>query len=870
MQDCLIWINQAKEAGLDGFLVSGNPRRIYFERMLENYRNWVAAAALADFKIGLEFECYFASPEDVIEGFQLVYDTFAHHPNIYKEDGKPALWFWLRNSEARPPLDDYRTGSGTYPLQAWEKIVTACRTYAGGDVFLYACMYDRVRKGRTDGYSDYEANTLMPLWDGLWEFGGLHSLVFAYNKGLEAVIEAMRNYRFGARQAGKPYVAGLTPGFWRAEAGWFADPVGTSWYRANWEEILRLRPDGVMIQSWNDYSEDAQIAPSVRAGRCLLEQTRYYADRLHRRPPLRYDKPRVWISHPSETARGDEVYVELLSLPNSEGGFTVRGQWQNQAGSALEEIEKNFNGNEMEAMIFRLPLAVYRDAAALRLKLEMQAGKRKDGITTRWQFLNPINRYDKFTSRYLWDEQAAGSGATLKREGNCFYARVPDDTAGPPILCRRTMVCDVEQPTGVQRLTRLWNKHPPGGTAATREVGLSVRYFAPSHPDWDGALEINPGTCLRADSVSSDTKELERGEGRITWNAPRREYRGLGSGVAINGFDAVYQLAGEALLKLQFGSMEISRTLQDFSVKGGLSFRLGKEGFLQLALTPVTLQDAPSHTQHMIAGKAAAVLNPLHEGPADMFWLESFTADGRQEQSNIVFSGDKPDRQVPTRLWDSRRNRPVTADLAESQALLGSWAFHQDGPLYRDESLYRNTLRAGGSYATFGWFGGAGQSPSWHADEEGGFLSFDGNDFLALPQSIIPKNSFSVSFAVWPEHMKSPQVLLNLGHQFRIELLPAGEITVRYGDAFLQSREPLQFEQWHNVHVAFDLEYLRLSLNGRPSVESEWRRNPVRLWGPATFGVGGINRKTHRPEYNGYHGKLDNLVIRAVPVLPAN
>lgn len=70
-------------------------------------------------------------------------------------------------------------------------------------------------------------------------------------------------------------------------------------YRANWERLLALaparRPDMVAVETWNEFHEGTDVAPSVEYGRVYQEMTARYSDLFRRRMRLPLRGP--WQGH---------------------------------------------------------------------------------------------------------------------------------------------------------------------------------------------------------------------------------------------------------------------------------------------------------------------------------------------------------------------------------------------------------------------------------------------------------------------------------------------------------------------------------------------------------------------------------------------
>jgi hypothetical protein len=81
-------------------------------------------------------------------------------------------------------------------------------------------------------------------------------------------------------------VVTVAPGFYYWPTGRKVDRRGGRTYRAAWEAALRTNKSIVAIETWNEYFEATEIAPSAEYGWLYWELTRQFAARHHVRRPV--------------------------------------------------------------------------------------------------------------------------------------------------------------------------------------------------------------------------------------------------------------------------------------------------------------------------------------------------------------------------------------------------------------------------------------------------------------------------------------------------------------------------------------------------------------------------------------------------------
>jgi hypothetical protein len=750
------------------------------------------------------------------------------------------------------PFDASR-GEGSFPAEDWKEIVETVHRETGNGVYLFANMFEASKVGGM-GFTDYEKEELMPLWDGLWEFGGLHNLIMISDNHWSLVHKAMEKYKSDADAFGMTYIAGLIPGFWREEAGWFVDPKGTAYYRQTWEKTLELSPFGVMIQSWNDYSEDAQISPSKRSGRCLLELTRYYIDKYKGAPVKKYPAPHIWISQPAEVMRGNAVYTEFLNLPN-EKSLSLHGQWMDESGKTLATFEQNLPPGDITAAAPELPYAIYGNSRAVRIAVTLKSPTANETINTRWTWINPVARFDRFTMRYLFDDQKSADKPTLTGTPPAFSASVTGSGTASVTLMRRNAANKGETPTRMEMPLALPT------TNAAPSYDCMLKYFECDRPEYECSFSVKNGNISNVEAIGTRILNMSFESSSVKWMSKSFGRSGLGVNAGFDGIRCTIT-PNDATLKIRIGTFSKELGVDDLIRDGTRTFAFGRDGFVIIELSPAR---AVTQDEKLPILRLFTVPGLIAK-PADAYWLDVKDSNGHFTQSTPVFP--PIGKTLPTFYFDEKEKNIKPGTISSEEAQIGSWRFDEtDGALILDNSAYGHFGKLGGvSTTSFGaGVGGLNQSPSRGKLPGEPALIFDGakKQFVALPFGILPQGCFTIGFTMQSKPQLAPQTILLLGWQFSIKYGPDGRLTVTAGKNIIRSTEPLPMPC--AVKVVYDIRSLELYIDKKLSARCDVNDRIPRLSGGIILGCG---HGSPGPSLEPYTGAIAGLTIMAAPVRP--
>lgn len=248
----------AKEAGLDGFIVSWwHPQDFHDQGM----------PLLLDVaqKFGLEITAYFETVpqrqrEEALRYVLYLLQRYGGHPAWLKVEGKPVLFIYGR-------------AIGEIRLEGWRWVIEETnRQHPGGAVFI----------------GDQLSEEALQVFDGIHTY----NITGALRGKSPEEIRAWARERFALVPKVPPnriLCLTLIPGYDDSKLGRpLPRPItsrhGGQTYRILWEEALKANPDWVLITSWNEWHEGSEIEPSVENGDRELRTTAEFAPKFKKQP----------------------------------------------------------------------------------------------------------------------------------------------------------------------------------------------------------------------------------------------------------------------------------------------------------------------------------------------------------------------------------------------------------------------------------------------------------------------------------------------------------------------------------------------------------------------------------------------------------
>jgi hypothetical protein len=236
-------VDQAKSAGLDGFIVDwyGNG-----DRTDANFAKLLDISEKSGFSATVHFETpHFWGADDVVAQLRAFTDHYANRPGLVRYQGRPVLFFWR---------------AATFDNGTWSSI----RAQVDPD-HRFVWMADGDNFGILGG----------DAWDGIspyaiaWSGDPASQLPRWANVARSVAPDKLWN----------PVVSpGCDDSGVRA-ATCVRDRAGGSYYQSSWDGALASSPDwAVVVSTFNEWMESTQIEPSTAWGDQYLQLTKQNAD----------------------------------------------------------------------------------------------------------------------------------------------------------------------------------------------------------------------------------------------------------------------------------------------------------------------------------------------------------------------------------------------------------------------------------------------------------------------------------------------------------------------------------------------------------------------------------------------------------------
>jgi len=240
-------IEQAQQAGIDGFLVAWYGPNGQFNQTEPNLTALLDEAAARNFKIGILFETnspFLGGVDSVSGALQHASQVHMSHPAYLRVDGRPVTFFW------RPQI---------YGVGAWQGIRS--QVDPGYNQIWISEGVDVSYLNVFDGHYLY-SNTWNPPSD----------LGYTNQKFADRV-QGVEN----ATGVNKFWVSTVMPGYndvrIRPGSGFARDREGGAYYAQAWQAAIASQPNWVVITSFNEWPEGTYIEPSAAFGRQYLDLT---------------------------------------------------------------------------------------------------------------------------------------------------------------------------------------------------------------------------------------------------------------------------------------------------------------------------------------------------------------------------------------------------------------------------------------------------------------------------------------------------------------------------------------------------------------------------------------------------------------------
>jgi hypothetical protein len=295
-------IRRAMRIGIDGFAVDawagGDGAKQVFEALLR-----VAAAKNYPFEVTICLDD--AGPEEV----RLLLEKYGRNPKFARRDGKPLVFSYFSHGKAMGTL--YAETDGRIPDREREAAVNRLRatelgwhligqTFRKGEetvgqpvYFHYDLIYffhEVPKELIQPGMMTRAAAAIARHVPAVGSFG---TYGFGYGDRMEDIARVVREA--GAEWSGPGGMhqkENLLPG-----GGEVFMPRGTEWLRGVWTGMIRDEATLIQLITWNDYTENTNLAPAYNTRYAIYDLTGYFIDWWRKGGVPAPDRDRVYLTY---------------------------------------------------------------------------------------------------------------------------------------------------------------------------------------------------------------------------------------------------------------------------------------------------------------------------------------------------------------------------------------------------------------------------------------------------------------------------------------------------------------------------------------------------------------------------------------------
>ena len=569
-------------------------------------------------------------------------------------------------------------------------------------------------------------------------------------------------------------------------------------------------------------------------------------------------EPGLYVSHVQELPRGDVFDVEVLHLP-------VAGQPEKEVRLVLrtEDGKEVFRsdawkvrGEDSKAITYSIPTAGL-EGRVLMPSLEYDGQSHgtatfaivRDGRVERPNTIHSslANVLKLKTAQFALEEPADGQPT----------ARI--DVAGDAKL-QRVEVVRNDVPVYSAAYERNLRQMAPEGGA--KQIGF---YWDAPGPvpgidrNFSGSVSLSGGHILQAFHPSKGLPIKQDGT-TATWKLTSYTPREAAQ-VVFTGDEAT-----EFTFRMPTQKLDAKVRWSDVAE--------GKEKIIQInPYTQLTIKRVDGPIGYPLAWgertfQKSVTLPAGGERHPDVYHLRVIGEDGSIFRSPPVFAaaGEHDTGARDILLWDRANNQRFTQPVTWEDFRPVRWSFDNPSPGARlpDDLGVGFEALPGGSFDRDGRFR-PNQVPQAGAGRQGGGLHFDGDDILLVRPNLLPPGAWFVEMWIQPESVlePSPQCLFQCAEVANLQI-DDGRLNLRFGDKTahvdLKGATALQNGQWYRVRVVYDLEHVRLYLDGKLEAEAAVGGYRSNISGRTTFGAALLS-KNMSGAVQGFRGTIDEVVV---------
>jgi hypothetical protein len=790
--------------------------------------NTLSPLALKQFRIN--------SPDECVNYLVKQLSTRAEFPGYYSIGGKPIVFVF---------------DVGGFTPDEWKTILRKTRAAYPGEELRFIAQRSVFVVLNTPDPQSY-MNNLLDAFDGIMFWGGPQD---AKEKNLALARQAIKTLG-----QDKLVFWVLTNGYWRPEKGMFMDPRGTGVWLDQLKLCFRNEFDGLIIESWNDFEENTDVAPSRENGGVFFELLKYYSAVSNRRA-YAGEAPGLMLVHPREILAGETLAVEVLALPVKLPRNSFRLELDDEQGvTGYRSPEQSVPPSAAEKFTFSIPTRIF--AGSRRLAYRIVTGD-KTFNTGSWTLI----RKSKLESPWI---QGTVLSRLIPSEGVSFDltadggARTAEIGMHHDVPLSRVDIYRDNQPVwslDAARLDRSRNwRHGP--VALELDFQMPQNY-AGENSDRSAVLSVTNGALVRGfDKLG---KSLVTAPDRAVWSDPPSLGRQFNVKLLVDADDDTCFTAELTAL-----NQTITFTLGELRQQKLLEKMTSAHGrvWIREINHPVVWQVEPGALGTNV--NETVVLRPAGEPFDNGYFLWARDVNGKTFRSQPVTVFSKVRKGSDNQwLWDESAGDRFAASVSRSEQRQMIWSF--DGSvsrIYMDEAYSGALLRLGGGMYRAGHFE-PDAMPSPVDRDRGHALHFDGHDYAQLDAGTFSQGAFELSLDVCPEISGGKQqTLFFCRSNLTLFQTSDGRVGLRYKglkdmDQPLElfSADNLPLKQWSRINVHYDYQTLVLQVNGAETLVP-LAKGPIRAVSAESYLGAEVGGTESTRAGNFFTGGLDNLKIR--------
>lgn len=278
--------------------------------------------------------------QNVVSYFIHLLDFAKKHPKLfYHVNGRPLLWvFAARNFE---------------PAE-FTRIRQELKKRGYDSIIYFQAVNIKFKKEKT--VYDY-----LNAYDGIFIWGGGYDAT----KQVLDFAEKARTQILKETGIRKGIVLTSKNGHWRKEKGSMIVKHGTSEFRQTMELAWKAKAQGLIIESWNDFSENHNIEPSMMNSFVMYDLCRYYGS-IGKEKTFYVDNPGIYLSARREILSLENYELELLHLPVKEKLSGVKIVIRDEKGKLLySTTDLDIKNSDAKAFTLTLKPEIFKNAKVI-------------------------------------------------------------------------------------------------------------------------------------------------------------------------------------------------------------------------------------------------------------------------------------------------------------------------------------------------------------------------------------------------------------------------------------------------------------------------------------------------------------------------